>query len=130
MDIFFADPDDVPRPPEEVRIREFKADPWPDGRRVKIYLEITPFQKRPSGEVLITDHAGQPVATANIIETIDPKMEINMHLRGPVSEGVFTAAMVLFYLEDIDEDQPEEELILPPQRMIVDEAQVTFEIGD
>ncbi len=130
MDIFFADPDDVPLPPEEVRIREFKADPWPDGRRVKIFLEVTPFQKRPSGEVLITDHTGQPVATANIIETIDPRMEINMHLRGPVSEGVFTATVVLFYLEDIDEDQPEEEPLLPPQRMIVDEAQVTFEISN
>jgi len=128
MDIFFADPDDVPLPPEEVQIREFKADPWPDGRRVKIYLEVTPFQKRPSGEIVITDQVGQSVASANIIETIDPKMEINLHLRGSEPEGTFTAAVVIFYLQDIDEDQAEDEPIPPPQRMIVDEAQTTFEI--
>ena len=132
MDIFFTDPDDVPLPPEEVRIREFKADPWPDGRRVKIYLEVTPFQKRPSGEVIITDQSGKPVASANIIETIDPKMEINLHLRGSDLGGVFTASVVLFYLQDIDEDQPEPEgePVGPPERIIVDEAQTTFEIEE
>ncbi len=130
MDLFFADPEDVPLPPEEVRIREFKADPWPDSRRVKVYLEVTPFQKRPSGEIVIRDDSGQPVASANIIETIDPKMEINLHLRGSDLSGVFTAVVVLFYLQEIDEDQPEDQPIAPPQRMIVDEAQTTFEIGE
>jgi len=130
MDIFFTDPDDVPLPPEEVRIREFKADPWPDSRRVKVYLEVTPFQKRPSGEIVIRDDSGQPVASANIIETIDPKMEINLHLRGSDLSGVFTAVVVLFYLQEIDEDQPEDQPIAPPQRMIVDEAQTMFEIGE
>ena len=131
MDIFFSDPDDIPLPPEEVRIREFKADPWPDGRRVKIYLEVTPFQKRPSGEVFITDQSGKPVASANIIETIDPKMEINLHLRTSETTGVFNTSVVLFYLADIEEDQPEQgdKPIGPPERMIVDEAQTSFEIG-
>jgi len=132
MDIFFTDPDDIPLPPEEVRIREFKADPWPDGRRVKIYLEVTPFQKRPSGEVFIADQSGQPVASANIIETIDPKMEINMHLRSTETTGVFNASVVLFYLADIEEEpaESESEPIGPPERMIVDEAQISFEIGE
>ncbi len=128
MDIFFADSDDVPLPPEEVRIREFKADPWPDGRRIKVYLEVTPFQKRPSGEVFITDQSGKPVASANIIETIDPKMEVNLHLRSAETSGNFTASVVLFYLTDIEEDQEEGAPIGPPERMIVDEAQTTFEI--
>ena len=128
MDIFFTDPNDIPLPPDEVRIREFKADPWPDGRRVKVYLEVTPFQKRPSSEVVIMDDTGQPVAAANIIETIDPKMEINMHMRTSKSHGAFTASVVLFYLQDIEEGQPEEEPLAPPDRMIVDEAQTTFEV--
>ncbi len=127
MDIFFTDPSDVPLPPDEVRIRQFKAEPWPDGRRVKIYLEVTPFQKKPSGEVIITDISGQPVATASIIETIAPKMEINMHLRTPEPSGEFSASVVLFYLQEFEEEQ-DGEIIAPPERMIVDEAQTSFEI--
>ncbi|MBL7164083.1 MAG: hypothetical protein ISS57_15915 [Anaerolineales bacterium] len=127
MDIFFTDPSDVPLPPDEVRIRQFKAEPWPDGRRVKIYLEVTPFQKYPSGEVVITDISGQPVATASIIETIAPKMEINMHLRTPEPSGEFSASVVLFYLQEFEEEQ-DGEIIAPPERMIVDEAQTSFEI--
>ena len=42
MDIFFQDPTDIPLPPEEVRIRELTAEPWPDGRRVRVYVELTP----------------------------------------------------------------------------------------
>jgi hypothetical protein len=127
MDIFFTDPSAVPLPPEEVRIREFTAEPWPDGRRIKIYLEVTPFQKRPSGEVLITDMAGKPVATANIIETIDPKMEINLHLRTEETMGEYQASVVLFYLQDIPDD--EDENLRRPDRMVVDEAQAAFSIS-
>ena len=50
MDMFFADPNDPPLPPEEVRLRELRAEPWPDVLRVKVFLELTPFQKRPSAE--------------------------------------------------------------------------------
>jgi hypothetical protein len=44
MDIFFHDPTDIPLPPAEVRIRQFKGEPWPDGRRVKLTLELTLFE--------------------------------------------------------------------------------------
>lgn len=125
-DIFFADPADVPLPPEEVRIRDLSATPWPNGRRVKVYLEVTPFQKRPSGEMLMTNQDGQPVASASIIETIDPKMEVNLHLRTTESSGVYQLSVVLFYLQEIDEEG--DELIEPSERMIVDEMSITLEI--
>jgi len=129
MDIFFTDPTEVPLPPEEVRIRDLKANPWPDNRRVKVYLEVTPFQKHPSGEVIITDNLGQPVATASIIETIDPKMEITMHLRSPETGGEYIVSVILFYLQEFDDEELEDETLAPPERMIVDEAQTSFEIG-
>ncbi len=127
MDILFSDPADIPLPPDEVRIREFRVDPWPDGRRLKVYLEVTPFQKRPSGEVQITDIDGKPVASANIIETIDPKMEINLHLRDKETHGEYSASVVLFYLQEIPDD--EDENLRRPERMVVDEAQATFSIS-
>ncbi len=128
MDIFFTDPSDAPVPPEEVRIRELSADPWPDGRRVKVYLEVTPFLKRPSGEVRITDAEGIPVASANIIEAMTPKMEINLHLRAAELSGDYTVAAEIFYLTGIPEADDDEETPIRPERMIVDQATATFVI--
>jgi hypothetical protein len=51
MDIFFADPSEVPLPPNEVRIRELNVEPWPDGNRLRVYLEVDPFQKRPNADL-------------------------------------------------------------------------------
>ncbi len=128
MDIFFTDADEAPVPPEEVRIRKLTAKPWPDGRRVKLYLEVTPFQKRPSGEAVIRDASGQSVAAANIIETIDPKMEVNLHLRSPETGGDYSVAVVLFYLQEIEEETEGEETLMRPERVVVDEAQTSFTI--
>jgi hypothetical protein len=129
MDINFTDLSEVPLPPGEVRIREFRVEPYPDGKRVRVYLELTPFQKRPSGELFIVDTLGNPVATANIIETIDSKMELTMHLRNPDPQGGFTARAIIFYtssLEDITED---DQIVAAPEREIVDEKEFQFEIG-
>lgn len=130
MEIFFTDPNDVPLPPEEVHIREFNATPLPDGRRVRVYLEIAPFQKRPSGEVVIRDSSGKPVASASIIETIDPRMEITMHLRSPETTGEYSVSVILFYLDEIEEGENEGEVVLKPDKMVVDEAKINFTISD
>lgn len=129
MDIFFADSDQVPLPPEDVRIREFQANPLSDGQRVRVYLEVTPFQKRPSGEVVIKDDRGNQVASVNIIETIDPKMELTIHLRIPETEGEYTVSAILFYLEEI-EGEDEGEIPIRPERIVVDEAETNFNITD
>ncbi|RME06303.1 MAG: hypothetical protein D6803_06900 [Anaerolineae bacterium] len=127
MEIFFADPSEKPLPPEEVRIREIQARPWEDGRRVKVNLEVTPFLKRPSGQVEIRDAAGALVASASIVEAMTPHIEINLHLRPAELQGEFTVLAEIYYLPDIetvleDEDRPP----VPPQRMVVDSAQAVF----
>ena len=130
MEIFFHDPSDVPLPPNEVHIRKFVAKPYPDGKRIRIYLELSPFQKRPSGEVTIVNSDGNQVALANIIETIDPRMEMTLHIRGPKTNGIFTAKADLFYdsLPPLDEGAQEDESISLPERQMVDHAETTFEI--
>ena len=128
MDIFFTDPSDIPVPPDEVRIRQFRAEPWPDGRRIKIFLEVTPFQKRPSGEVTISDALGNIVANANIIETIDPKMELTMHLRDAEPHGIYKAAVQLFFIQEIEDEVQENEILVRPERIHVDSAETEFEI--
>lgn len=130
MDIFFQDPDDVPVPPEEVRIREFTAAPYPDGRRVKVYLEVTPFLKRPSGEIILKNSDGQIVASANIIETMTRKMELTLHVRGGAPEGDYRIRADVFY-QDVPKEDPngesEGEYQLS-ERMHVDHSEITFTI--
>jgi hypothetical protein len=132
MDIFFQDPAAIPLPPDEVRILEFRAEPWSDNRRIRIRLSITPFQKRPNGEIAITDDEGTEVAAFSIIETISPKMEFTVHLRGGRENGQFTASVILFYYEEEpDRIQPHdspEGFELPAKTRIVDRAQAVFEI--
>lgn len=130
MDIFFHDPEDTPLPPDEVHIRQFRVKPYPDGRRISVYLEISPFQKRPSGEVTIFDSLGRDIATATIIETVDPRMEMTMHLRGRAPKGEYIVKVDLFYddlpdPEDVDGDSDNQ---IKPKRQWVDHAEANFNI--
>ena len=130
MDINFSDLSEVPLPPKEVRIREFKVEPYPDGKRLRLTLELTPFLKPPSSEIFITDLLGNQVATANIIEAFDPKMELTMHLRTPDPQGMFAARVLIFYTESLEDITDGDQIIAPPARQVVDEKEITFHIEE
>jgi hypothetical protein len=129
LDIFFQDPTAIPLPPAEVRVKDLRAAPWQDNRRVGIYLEVTPFQRKPNAELAITNPSGQVVATASIIETIIPKMELTMHLRGPVASGEYTVSVSVFYVQapQGEADDPAS-FTDPSRRQVVDTAQTVFHI--
>jgi hypothetical protein len=135
MDIFFQDPTDIPLPPDEVNIRELRAEPYPDGRRVRIILEITPFQNRPNCEIIVTNENGEVVASLSIIESIDAKMDFTVHLKGEKPAGKFSVSTDIYYYEDdqTSEDEapkPEGEAHqLPSKVNLVDQRQATFEIS-
>jgi len=131
MDIFFQDPTEVPLPPAEVRIRTLRAEPWPDGQRVRVYLEVDPFQRRPNAEVHITNPQAAEVASADIIETMNRKMEFTMHLRGEKLTGQYTTHVTLFYSEPEENEGETEggEKEFPQQVItVVDEAEAHFDI--
>lgn len=128
MDLFFADPEEVPLPPEDVRIREFRLEPWGDGRRVRVTLEVDPFQKRPCAEVRIWDKDGDVVAEVTVVESITRKIEFNMHIRLPDPTGTYRAQAVLFFqtLPEVKDREP-----VPaefPERLQVDCKERNFEI--
>lgn len=124
MDIYFSDPTEIPLPPEEVRIRTLSAEPWPDGRKIRVYLEFDPSQKRPSAELTLINPEGECISTISVIESMTRKVEINMHLRSTPLNGQYTLEAVLFFDQILPETEPEQ----PPQidRMIVDKSQFTF----
>ena len=127
LDIFFTDPSEVPLPPEEVRIRNLRAEPWPDGRRVRIIMELDPSQKRPNADLAIENQQGKEVATVSIIESIDRHIEVTMHLRESHPEGKYQAAAKLFFTS-FDENADPEPGLEPIEKFVVDEAQFEFKI--
>lgn len=96
MDFFFPEDGLHRLPPEETRILALEATPYPDGERVRVELQLTPFQTRPQIEVRLTDAQGDEVATASIVEPIGWKLEFTLHLRG-ATNGPFKIEARLFY---------------------------------
>ena len=127
MEIQLPDPNIIRLPPEEVRIRELRANPWSDGRRVSVYLELDSSQEPPNADLQIMDEKGQVFAATSIIEIIDPKTELTMHLPSEQIGDRYQLCVTLFFTEipenpDLDQDQ---ELV---KKTIVDERQIWFEI--
>ena len=91
--------DDLQRAvPEETQITSLSAEPYADGRRVRVNILITPFQKRPYIEVTLKDADGHEVASTSIVEPLSWKLEFTMHLRGEIINP-FTLSAKLYYPE-------------------------------
>lgn len=87
------------RPPADVRFTELRVEPWPDGKRVRVHVSLTPFEQNPNLEALITDSANQEVAHASIIEIVDPRFVFTLHIRTHPVKGVYTLTASLSYQE-------------------------------
>ncbi len=125
MDIFFNDPNIVRLPPEEVRLREVRITPQADSGRVKVHLELTPFQKRPDLSVSITSSSGSEAARTTILETMLTKLELTMHLRAPEPGSEYTIETIVYY-QKLPQPSEQEVEILLPEPMIVDRQKKTF----
>jgi hypothetical protein len=98
-------------PPTEVRILDLRGEAWPDSpRKVRVHLELTPFQERPNLEVSITAPDGSEATSITIIESIDMRMTFTLHLRGEESAGPYQLHARVLY----------------PEQGMVDESLVSF----
>ncbi|HSK88951.1 MAG TPA: hypothetical protein VK880_11360 [Anaerolineales bacterium] len=94
---FFLPEDHLQRmTPEETRITTLAAEPYPDGYRLRVNIEITPFQKRPHLEILLKDANADEIASTSIIEPMSWKIEFTMHVRGELNNP-YTLEARLFY---------------------------------
>ncbi|MBI3159227.1 MAG: hypothetical protein HYZ26_06480 [Chloroflexi bacterium] len=135
MDIFFADPDAVPLPPEEMEILMLEIAPYPEGKRVGLRFQITPFQKRPNIEVTLFNPAGRIVSQLSVVEAMEARMDFTMHIRESQPQGEYRARMRLFYA-DLDSYVPPEGADPDPSR-ILDETdrtvatrEISFQLGN
>jgi hypothetical protein len=83
MEFFLIDPNIERLPPTDTRLLDLRGDPYPDGKRLRVALEITPFLKRPSIELTLTDPSGEQAALASVIEPMAWKLELTLHNRIP-----------------------------------------------
>src|SRR5688572_13013246 len=96
---FFLSKDGLNRAvPEETKIIAFSAKSYPDGRRVLVNMEVTPFQKRPNINVTLYNANGEEVASTSILETLTWKLEFTMHVRGEI-QNPYTLIGKLYYLD-------------------------------
>jgi hypothetical protein len=108
MDFFLpqtnADPNASNRAaPEETKIIQLTAQPYPDGYRLRVNLEITPFQVRPHIEVILRDADGDEVASTNFVEPMTWKLEFTMHIRGELNNPYALSAR-LYYPDGPDNE--------------------------
>ena len=98
MDFFFPD-DLAPRlPPEETHIINLHAEPYPDRGRVRVDMDITPFQTRPHVDVTLFDSDGEEVAATSFIEPLTWKLEFTLHIRGKADPaGAYRLEARLYY---------------------------------
>lgn len=89
--------------PEETKITQLSAQPYPDGYRLRVDMEITPFQKRPYIEVTLRDADDDEVASTNIVEPLSWKIEFTMHIRGELNNP-YTLSARLYYPEGPDNE--------------------------
>lgn len=109
MDSFFIDPQVERLPPESTRILDLRAITNPDGRRVRVHLELTPFLKRPFIELSLADKEGDPCGSASLVEPMGWKLELTMHIRhqaesATIPPGPYSLLAVISYpgLGEID----------------------------
>ncbi|NWG33508.1 MAG: hypothetical protein HXY42_03625 [Chloroflexi bacterium] len=96
MEFFFPEDNLNRSTPEETKITSLSAAPYPDGRRLRVNIEMTPFQKRPHLEVALHDGHGDEVASTTVVEPLTWKIEFTMHLRGE-RVNPYTLEALLYY---------------------------------
>jgi hypothetical protein len=99
MELNFFDAADVPQPRDKIRIEKLESSPYPEGWRVRINIDVTPFQERPSLEIRVKSLThGREVAELSVIETMHKHMEFTVHVRGlPSPAGEYVTEVDLYY---------------------------------
>jgi hypothetical protein len=96
LDFFFPEDHLDRATPEETFITSLSVEPYPDGRRLHVNIEMTPFQKRPHLEIALNNGDGDEIASASVVEPMNWKIEFTMHLRGELTNP-YTLQATLFY---------------------------------
>lgn len=82
--MFFADEDEIPLPPKEVRITDATAQIAPDGRRVALTITLTPFLEYPNLEIVLYRPDGEEERSLTIVGTMERHFMVTLHIKQPL----------------------------------------------
>jgi hypothetical protein len=97
---FFLDAPEARRVlPVETRLLDLQAEPYPDGKRLRVILEVTPFQEKPVITLALSNFADEVVAETTIIEPITWQIELTLHIRktDKIAGGLLNLQAILSY---------------------------------
>jgi hypothetical protein len=96
---FVTDPDQVPKSREDIRIVGLVLEPYPDGRRVRVAVRLTPFAPadRPNLDIRAFNADNTEVSSLSIIEMVQHALAVTVHLRERSVGGQFTFRADLYY---------------------------------
>lgn len=102
MSFFNIDPSIKRFPPEKVHFRSLVGSLDPEGKKVRVQLELTPFQKSPFIELTISDSEKNELSTSTIVEPVFWKQELTMHLRSDPPAGSSLKLIARVYYPDTE----------------------------
>lgn len=114
MEFFFPEDNLHRTSPEETKIISLTAEPYQDGRRVRVNIETSAFEERPNLEFTLTDTERQEISTASFVEPMQWKLEFTMHLRRKPAEGPLDLEARLFYPDGPEAEPAMVRFELPP----------------
>ncbi len=101
-------------PPKDVRFNELRAEPWPEGDKIRVHTQLTPFTKPPDLEVMLFDSSGKEISSVNVVENIDFSLVFTMHIRNPSADRKYRLTAKISY-EDIGVvDESSTTFVIPP----------------
>jgi hypothetical protein len=71
------------QPPAATHLLDLRTEPYPDGKRLRVELGLTPFQQKPFLVLTLTDSTGEIVAATSIIEPAAWWLELPLHILKP-----------------------------------------------
>jgi hypothetical protein len=83
MEFFPANPDVERLAPGDTHLLDLRAEPYPDGKRLQIHLELTPFQQRPYLDLTLTDSTREVIAPTAVVEPVAYKFDHTLQIRKP-----------------------------------------------
>lgn len=86
-------------PPQQVHIIRCTVTPWPDGKRVKVNLELSPFQQPPNVTLVLHDQNINEISRVLLVETQVTNLSFTMHIRHPTVQGNYSLTASISYPE-------------------------------
>ena len=112
-------------PDQGVEIISLEAFPYPDGRRIKVQFQLSPFTQGPSALVSLAAEDGKIIASVNIVNIFTPENEITLHVANEDAlSGSYEVKLNLFHI--IEEEIEDEEQYVRIRQSPLTSAVVSF----